>query len=91
MVWPSQFVSLFKTRVCYSQRYVVTKYGMTGVFFQGLYDLLIGADPRPFRFARAIARDRVSTRASHPTGAFDRSHKTINLLEYRSVILEENR
>ena len=45
---------------------------------------------RPFRFTRAIARDRVSTRANETTGAFDRSRKTLNRVECRSVILEAN-
>ena len=36
------------------------------------------------------ARDRVSTRANQTTGAFDRSRKTVNRVEYSSVILEEN-
>ena len=36
------------------------------------------------------ACDRISTRRNQITGAFDCSRKTINFVEYRSVILEEN-
>ena len=36
------------------------------------------------------ASDRVITRVNQTTGAFDRSRKTINFVEHRSVIFEEN-
>ena len=52
--------------------------------------LLFGVMPRPFRFTRAITRDRVSTRANQTMGACNRSRKTGSLVEYRCLILEEN-